>query len=316
MADILVVGSGASGVHFAVSALLRGHRVTMLDVGYAPKADPPAPDAGFRALKEELADPVEYFLGDRLDRVVYPGPVAKYFGMPPSKGYVFAPTPSFELSTSGFDPMISFARGGLAEAWTAGCYEMNDADLHDFPFSSGDLAPYYDEIARRIGVTGEKDDIARFAPFTATYMEPLPLDPHSQRLVSTYEHKRQELQRDFGFHLGRSRVATITSNHGDRSACSGLGRCLWGCPRRSIYAPSATLHECLASPSFRYVPGMEVQHLEYDTRGRVQAAVAADLVRGGRTRFEADLFVLAAGTLGSTRIYLASIRRQEGREYR
>ena len=46
MDRVLVVGSGASGVHFALSLLERGHHVTMVDGGLSGRAFPLA-DAGF-----------------------------------------------------------------------------------------------------------------------------------------------------------------------------------------------------------------------------------------------------------------------------
>ena len=62
MDKILIIGSGASGVHFALSALQKGYEVTMLDVGYeAPEVV--NPEDRFIDLKNHLSDPVNYFLG-------------------------------------------------------------------------------------------------------------------------------------------------------------------------------------------------------------------------------------------------------------
>ena len=306
---ILIVGSGAAGVHFALSALERGHRVTMLDVGLER---PPtvAPSATFRQLKSELDDPVDFFLGPRAEAVLYPGPKRKHFGFPPSKSYVFDSIRDFEVSASGITPYISFARGGLAEAWTGGCYEYNDADLKEFPFASLELQPFYAEVARRIGVSGMRDDIERFSPFTAPYLDPLPLDPQSERLLTRYAAQRARLNADLGFYLGRSRVATLSRPVGSREACAALGRCLWGCPRESLWTPSLTLRDCLAHSNFTYVPGQYVQHYEYDTNGRVTSVVTDS--ETGRAEFNGDIVVLAAGTIGTTGIYLRSIERREG----
>jgi choline dehydrogenase-like flavoprotein len=310
--DLLVVGSGASAVHFALTALRRGHAVTIVDVGY-PRGPVVAPAATFDQLKDDLDDPVEYFLGATVDKVVFPSLVAKHYGFPPSKDYVFEHPAPFAVRTTGFEPTISFARGGLAEAWTGGCYELADFDLAGWPIGLADLQPFYGEVARRIGVAGADDDLARFAPFTAPYMEPLALDAHSARLLDAYARKRGHLNERLGFYLGRSRVATLTRDHGDRRGCSGLGRCLWGCPRESLYAPSYSLRECAAFPGFRYVPGHYVRHFVYDARGRVSQVVASDLATGRESTFPADVVVLAAGTLGTSRLYLESVRRAEGR---
>ena len=67
--------------------------------------------------------------------------------------------------SSGFAPLFSFARGGLAEVWTGGVYPLNNHELSDFPFSYNEILPYYNEVAKRIGVSGARDDLSRFIPF-------------------------------------------------------------------------------------------------------------------------------------------------------
>lgn len=310
--SVLVVGSGASAVHFALTALRRGFSVTMLDVGH-PRPAPVAPGATISELKNVLDDSVAYFLGAAGEKTVYPAPTPKHYGFPPSKSYVFEWPARFDVRSRGFEPTISFARGGLAEAWTAGCYEFNDEDLAAFPISASELQPYYAEVARRIGVGATEDDLARFSPFTAPYLEPLAADPHSQRLLERYAQHRARLNERRGFYLGRSRVATLSHDHAGRQACSGLGRCLWGCPRDALYTPSITLRECLTHESFTYRAGYLVGHFSADPRGRVTAVEARDLASGASASFTADWIVLAAGTLGSSAIYLESLRRREGR---
>ena len=62
MDTILIVGSGASGVHFSLSVLKKGYQVIMLDVGF-PRPPVMNREDTFRDLKTNLSDPVEYFLG-------------------------------------------------------------------------------------------------------------------------------------------------------------------------------------------------------------------------------------------------------------
>jgi len=309
---VIVVGSGPSGVHFAQQALACGHAVTLLDVGY-PKPAPVDPAASFDALKTALDDPVGYFLGEDGEGVVYPATHPSYYGHPPSKQYVFRHPNGFRFRTGTMEPLFSFARGGLAEAWTGGAYVFNEADLQDFPVDYNSLQPYYREVIRRIGIGGSEDDLARFIPFDGEYLPPLPLDPHSALLVSRYGEERERLQGEFGFHLGRSRVATLSRDHGGRKACGQLGRCLWGCPTSSIYTPSATLNECLSSDGFRYVPGVLVSHFEYGPDGTIRRLIAEELSGGGHTAFEADHYALAAGALLTSKIVLDSIYRATGR---
>jgi len=308
---VLVVGSGPSGVHFAQQALSRGHEVTLADVGYA-RPRPVAPEASFDSLKTSIADPVSYFLGERGEGVVYPASRPSYYGHPPSKEYVFRHPSQFRARTGAMAPVFSFARGGLAEAWTGGAYTFNRDDLQGFPFDYGEIEPYYREVIRRIGIGGEADDLSRFIPFEGDYLPPLPLDPHSESLVDAYRSKRRRLNAS-GFYLGRSRVATLSRDYAGRKGCGQLGRCLWGCPTSSIYTPSATLAECLTSDRFRYLDGLLITHFEYGPDGRLRCLVAEPVGGGAATRLEAERYVLAAGALLSSKIVLDSIHRATGR---
>ena len=53
--SFVIVGSGASGVHFAQTALEAGRRVVMLDVGWQ-RPQPVRADADLATLKAELDD--------------------------------------------------------------------------------------------------------------------------------------------------------------------------------------------------------------------------------------------------------------------
>jgi choline dehydrogenase-like flavoprotein len=312
--DVTVVGSGASGVHFALSVLRKGGSVRMLDVGREGR--PPAhPDASLDELKQRLDDPAEYFLGRRFDAALLPGNTDEYYGIPPSKDYVFDQPEHFGHRSTGFAPLFSFARGGLGEAWTGGCYPLTAAETESFPFPYADLAVQYGEIARRIGVTGAADDLARFMPVHGHLLPPLQLDRHSAMLVERYARVRERLNQT-GAYVGRTRVATLSQSLGSRQGCDYLGRCLWGCPRGSLYTPSQTLRECQTFPSFEYVPGAHVSHLRLTSGNRVSAVVATREHDGAEQVFDADRVALAAGALLSTRIFLTTLLRESGQRIR
>jgi choline dehydrogenase-like flavoprotein len=311
MARIIIVGSGAAGVHFALSALRKGHDVMMLDVEHqTPPSIRPMDD--LQELKANLPDPVEYFLGENYEAVIQPDANAEYYGFPPNKRSISSRPPGFELHATGFEPLVSFAQGGLAEAWTGGVYPYNDAELVDFPLSYQDLEPYYNEVARRIGVTGVKDDLAQFLPFHQGILEPLELDPHSKLLLAAYERQRTVLNAKLGFYLGRSRIATLSREQAARQGCQYLGRCLWGCPVEAIYTPSITLRQCKSYPNFTYQPQMYVSHFKPDTNHQITHIVAQSLKTQKVHEFPLNELVLAAGTLSSSKIFLDSIYRSTG----
>ena len=311
MDKITIVGSGASAVHFTLSALKKGLHVTMLDVGY--KAPPQVnPKDSFNELKTRLKDPVNYFLGQNFESVVPPGFEKEIYGFPPNKLYIFKHPPGFQEQSTGFDPLFSFAQGGLAQAWTGGAYPYNNKDIENFPFDYKELEPYYDEVCQRIGIIGTTDDLSRYYPLHKNLLAPLVFDEHSQLLKDRYQEKREKLIQKHGIYLGRSRVAVLTADQGERKACDYSGRCIWGCPTDSLYIPSLTLDQCRGFSNFEYIPNRRVSHFKYNNNNQITGVVAYESGQPGPIEYGVENLVLAAGTLSSSKIYLDSIYRQTG----
>ena len=312
---IVVIGSGPSGVHFAQTALAKGHAVLMLDVG-AERPPITAPEKSFSQLKAELEDSVEYFVGGSFSSAVLPPPddadSAEYYGFPPSKDYIFKTPENFRYQAQGFEPLTSFAAGGLAETWTGGSYPLIDAEMGDFPFGEAELAPHYAEVARRIGVGGAVDDLGAFLPGHDGLREPIELDESSRRLLSRYEQKRDGLVEKHRARMGRSRQAALSNALGAREGCRRCGRCLWGCPNGAFYTPSLTLNELKADERFEYRSGLFVSHFELGQGDEIEKAVAFPLNGGAAGSFSGDAYVLAAGTVSSANIFLRSLYSSKG----
>jgi choline dehydrogenase-like flavoprotein len=313
MARCTVIGSGPSAVHFALSALQAGHHVDMIDVG---RTSPQVVNPGdsFAQLKENLEDPVSYFLGTNYEGVLLPGEQEEFYGIPPSKNYALESVSQLQVDARDFSPMFSFAQGGLAQMWTGGCYPFNDAELEDFPFGYDELAPFYSQVSQRIGINGRADDdLARFTPSHEGLLDPLQLDEHSALLLSRYDKKRQSIQKEFGCFMGRARHSVLSRDQGARKACQYLGRCLWGCPSGALYTPSITLEECMKHQNFSYHGDHYASHFEYSEHGKIDCIVAESTSDGTVRRFPIETLVLAAGTLGTSKIFLQSIYRKTGR---
>ena len=311
MEQVVIVGSGASGVHFAQSLLEKKYQVVMLDVGHE-KPEILNPDDSFTDLKYNLNDPVRYFLGEKFESVIYPDDESEYYGFPPSKNFVFRKPLQFSYKSAGFSPLFSFAKGGLAEVWTGGVYPLNDSELSDFPFSYKDILPWYNECAGRIGVSGEMDDLSNFLPFHDNIMDPLTLDEHSALILSKYKERKSYLNKRLKCYLGRSRIAALSKDHNKRKACTYNGRCLWGCPSGALYTPSMTLGACCNHPNFKYIPNMYVTHFVVNKKRRITHVIAEYLKNGQQQSFSLDKLVLAAGTLATSKIFLESIFKNSG----
>lgn len=301
---IVIIGSGAAGVHCALTLLQAGCRVQMLDVGQSGSI-PPLPNVPISELKSQLADPESYFLGKDPNAIRLPGDDGEYYALPPSKSHVVESGLATDPRSAGFSPLVSFARGGFADAWTGGCYPFDDNDLRDFPIDFAGMQPFYDEVAKRIGISGS-DDLASLIPYHDGIQEPLELDPHSEFLLRTYHERVKD--KSPGIHLGHARSAVISQATDGRSACSSLGRCLWGCPTSSFYVPSLTLAQCRTYDSFDYRPGLRVSHAVCDSTRQVKAVEATD-EQGEKHLFDVGTLVLAAGTLSTSAIYLRTLEQ-------
>src|SRR5262249_16807337 len=184
---------------------------------------------------------------------------------------------------------------------------FNDAELQDFPFDYEDIAPFYTEVARRIGISGVNDDLGKFLPLHESLLTPLELDEHSALLLAAYHRQRETLNRRFACYFGRARVATLSQALPGREPCSYLGRCLWGCPSQALYTPSLTLRQCQGFANFRYIPGVYVSHFKVNAQRQISTVVARAVQDTVHYEFPVETLVLAAGTLSSTRIFLESI---------
>ena len=310
MSRVVVVGSGASAVVFAAEALDRGWDVLMLDVG-RERPEPRAPELSFLEMIETDERATEYFLGDEFDGLTFPGNEGEYYGFPPHRAYIFEGHDGYALEARGFEPLQSFARGGLAEAWTGGCFPFSEEELSDFPFGYDALGPFYGRVAARIGIMGKEDDLSRFMPLHDHLSEPVPMDAHSKVLLERYARHRDRINAG-GVWLGRSRMAVLGEDRGERRACTRLGRCLWGCPRESIFTPALLLSDLQGRPGFEYRPDRFVTHFDYDDDGRVGRVFARPEAGGAVEAIEVERLALGAGALASSKIYLDSIREKTG----
>jgi choline dehydrogenase-like flavoprotein len=310
---ILIIGSGATGVHFALSALRKKHAVTMVDVGIqAPPT--PLPEENFVGLKHNLDSPARYFLGENFEAATLPGPNERleYYNLPAAKNYVFERPKYFRYATRGLHPLVSFAAGGLAEAWTGGCYPLNDTELSAFPFDYRDIEHYYGEIARRIGIGGQQDDLAEFFPYHEHMSAPVALDPSSAILLARYERRRNAVRAKSEIRMGRSRQAVLAAGVERRDGCRYCGRCLWGCPNGALYTPALTLRDCIAHANFSYRPGYFASHFHIESASFIDHLVAYPVEGGERETFRADAYVLACGTLSTSNLFLRSIYKSTG----
>ena len=273
-ADVIVIGSGPAGVSAAWPLVEAGRKVLMLD---GAGADDPVADGPARVLGPELEGlSVEDGLSPKLRA---PEARLALAGFQQAHG----------VEADNFLPVGSLARGGLSRVWGAFAAEFDAADLKDWPIGQSDLAPSYRRVTQRIGVSGTTEDATGVKlGVSGPLQPPLHLGAASQLLLNAY-------RGDGPLLLGRARNALISRALDARAPCDLRGGCLWGCPLGAIYDARSDLTRLALATNFHLAEKAEVIRLEKQEAGwRVFTA-------DGRS-FSAAKVVLAAGTLGSTRL--------------
>ena len=305
MSRVLVVGSGAGGVNAAWPLVERGHEVTLVDYGNVDRGYasliPARPWSELRA-----SDPNQhrYLLGDDFEGIPL-GPVRVGAQLTPPRLYITADTERLTpVESSTFSVSESLARGGLASGWGAGVFPFDEVDFADMPISHADVAPHYEAVAERIGVAGGRDDLLPLLGDCSSMMPGLEPDTGAECVLRRYEARRGELN-PRGFFLGNSRLAACTREHRGRGPHRYHDTAFWADPDRSVYRPRWTLDELAERESFRLVDRRFALSFREDAQGVVLVTRHADT--GEREEHRADALVLAAGTLGTSRIVLRSL---------
>lgn len=301
--DAIVVGAGPAGT-FAAQALA-GRRVLVLDVGREPGGGGDELRRNVYAAKAAGADLFAGLIGRRFESLhnvagTYLSPKLKA----PLVRYVTEGWQRLSpVIASGFDPVMSFARGGLANAWGAGCYRFDDGELADFPIRARDLDPHYDALTGHIGITGEDDDLGRFFGSSAGC-----LPSHRQSRIGAdlqrgYERHRAHFHRR-GIFVGAPRLAVLSREHRGRPVYDYQGLEFFKPHLPAIYNPAFTLTELVAAGEIDYRRPFLVER--FVERERDVLVHARHVESGARHEFTARNVVLAAGALNTAKLVLRS----------
>jgi choline dehydrogenase-like flavoprotein len=303
MTRVIIIGAGAAAAAAALQLSRMGIVPLMLDVGRTP-------EGGVRAEGNlydwrERNDSFDLHIGQDFTGVrdILSGRsgVAKLNA--PNSRYVVEDAERLSpVDAINFDPIQSFALGGLGNAWGGGLYRFVDADLAGFPLRASELDPYADALTWEIGIGGAGDDLMPYFGTVEGLLPPLRLSRNAGQVYEAYKRKRQGL-RAAGIAIGRPRVAALRQPHDGRSSCDYSNTEFWQ-EQPYLYTPAMTLRKLIAADQIEYCPGHLVERYEEDADTVIVRARAAE---GGEVRsFQGDVLLLAAGAIGTTKIVLRS----------
>ncbi|MGH7154155.1 MAG: GMC family oxidoreductase N-terminal domain-containing protein, partial [Acetobacteraceae bacterium] len=280
-ADVLVIGAGASGALVSLVLAERGLKVVCLDQGgWTAPAEHPHFSRDFQWQRQNRWNPEP---AERHSESDYP--VEGHQSHALMWNAVGGSTNIFAALWPRYRPS-DFRKGvehGLAPDW---------------PIGYADIAPFYDEIDRLIGVSGLTGDRAlppRGSPYP---LPPLPMGPSGRAIAGAFDR--------LGWHWWPMPAGVISEPYDGRPACNGCGNCASGCPRGSMAKMSLTVWPRAVAAGTDLRPFARVERIETDALGLASGAVYIDRTRGERVFQSADLVVLSANGVGSPRLLLLS----------
>ena len=276
--DLIVIGSGFGGVMAAVPAVLAGKRVLMIEAGDWVVRGP------HNWQSEGFSENTPYYRNSApfdLTAEGLPSTVRTYRNV--GGASVFFGGVSMRLREADFDAAPEIDQNSGA-AW---------------PYKYPDLEPYYAQAEALLEVAGESgadpSEPARSTPFPRT---PGPLAPISSRIA--------DAARALGLHPFRLPLAINYMPGDDRTVCVACGTCDgYACKIQAKNDVSTVLLPRLQRSGLLLVVNSPAVRIEREG-SRVTSVVCTVAGRNDPVRYRGRMVVVAAGTLTTPRLLLAS----------
>lgn len=301
MIDFLIVGSGPAGT--AAAHALRNTNCVVIDPGFRPDRKASL-DKDLFELRRTQDDLFDELIGESFQALhnLHNPPMSLKLKAPGLR-YIVQGQELSPVEAGDFEATMSFAEGGLANAWGAGVYRFTKSDLSAFPIEVSDLTAWYDQVAALMGIAGADDDLAPWFGRQEKLLPPVRLSSYFAELFSAYE-RRREFMHAHGIHLGRSRLAVLTQPHNGRPAYSYRNLDFFQARDRAVYNPAFTLEDLTTTGAVKYERDrLAVAWKEHESHIELKVK---RLSTSSTEVLQARHLIVAAGALNSGRLALAS----------
>jgi choline dehydrogenase-like flavoprotein len=284
-ADVVVIGSGASGGMAAYNLTQKGVKVLLLD-------------AGEEFDRRFFWTHTLPFQGDgRLRKGDRP---PQFFLDTKEQPYLTPEGRPFEL-------VRVWGRGGKTNVWGRVSLRMSDMDFTaadrdgwgiPWPIRYADLAPYYDKAEELMGVCGGSDDSDALPG--SRHLMPAP----PPRCGEVFLQKACDKLR---IPMVAGRRANFTRPHRGFVPCHYCGACGDGCDTASFFnSADHLIPQALETGNLEIQSNAVVARILVDDRGRASGVQYFDRRTGAERQVKARSVVLGASAMDSTRILLNS----------
>ena len=284
--DVVIIGSGASGGMAAWNLTRKGANVLMLE-------------AGERFERAEFWSHVKPWEERERRRRGERGP-----------GFETLPlreSPYETLAGHHFLLRRVWGVGGKTNIWGRVSLRYGDLNFKEpavdgweipWPVSYSDIAPYYDNVEKLIGVCGGADD-SKFLPGSRHH-----LPPPNLRCGEVLLRKGAEKA---GYTVVNGRRAVLTKEHRGRAKCHYCGACGKGCDIGAFFnSKDYLLEDAFATGKLELRENAIVSHVLTDEEGAASGVRYFERLTGAERTVAAKRVVVAASAVDSTRILLNS----------
>lgn len=280
--DVVIIGSGFGGSFTALELTRAGKSVLVLDRGRWVDRDDSAWDTRAILLDQKYRGTTPY------DAPQFAGRKLMYPNATIGGSSVFYGAASFRLREGDFERRSRFGRSS-----------GTDDAVVDWPVRYDDLAPFYDEAERLLGVAGVAGLDPNEPPRRNGYASaPPPFSAPAQRVASAAE--------TLGLHPFPIPLAINFRSGNGRAACVQCTTCdLYPCKicAKNDLAVTVLPEALRLGAAIR--PGTDVSTLAV-RGGRITGVACRDIHTGDAFEIQADAVVVSAGAIGSARLLLAS----------
>jgi choline dehydrogenase-like flavoprotein len=281
IADVLIIGAGASGSVAAKHLATAGMSVVCLEQG--PKVDN----------GEFWGDKPEWELMSQ--KRWHPNPNVRDL----ESDY------PIDTSQSDVNPLMYNAVGGSTILWAAHWQRFMPSDFRvktldgvadDWPFTYEDIEPFYEEMEVEMGVSGLAGDPA-YPKGKELPLPPLPIGKIGM--------KAAEGMNKLGWHWWPGPNAIPSKDFDGRNACVRRGTCLTGCPERAKASTDHTHWPVALKHGAELITGARVREITVNDQGLATGAIYID--RNGRENEQRAQVVIVCGNgVGTPRLLLLS----------
>jgi choline dehydrogenase-like flavoprotein len=176
-------------------------------------------------------------------------------------------------------------------------HKTRDGLGDDWPISYDDVAPYYDQVDRLVGVFGSKENLPN---------EPdgIFLPPPEPRC---YEHLVKDAADRLKITCIPSRLSILTRPLNGRAPCHYCGQCNRGCKVNANFtSTNVLLAPALATGKLTLVTSAMAREVTVDKNGRATGVAYVDKKTGLDAHVQARVVVLAASACETSRLLLNS----------